>query len=76
MHLGRTLMVTRTGWDTLPPQSLATTPTTWVRELAADRGSVFLAQNCSLVGKWDKRKAGLMYLRKLYVFLLRCVEYL
>ena len=41
-HRGVTVMVTRTGLDSFPPQSVATTESTWDRDSEADSGTVFL----------------------------------
>ena len=42
VHLGRTVMVTRTGLDSFPPQSVATTDSTWLRDSVADSGDMLL----------------------------------
>ena len=41
-HRGLTVMVTSTGLDSLPPQSVATTESTWDRDSEAESGTVFL----------------------------------
>ena len=41
-HLGKTVIVTRTGLDSLPPQSVATTERTWLLDSDADKTRLLL----------------------------------
>ena len=45
-HFGSTVMVTRTGLDSFPPQSVAMTDRTWLRDSWADNGAVLVMTPC------------------------------
>ena len=45
-HLGRTVIVTSTGLDSFPPQSVAITDRTWLRDSCADKGAVLVIRPC------------------------------
>ena len=49
LHWGSTEMVTRTGLDSFPPQSTATTEITWLRDSAEESSSLLVITPVSLI---------------------------